>query len=112
MGTEGEHEQDAGGAMKPLKRILIGAWVTLAIGGLCLLACDAIYVRSYGVGFNDAAFFLGNGKFADWPTGERPLYAYFPLGAYGIAACLAAVLLSSLSQEIKRQTNRVLRGTE
>ena len=76
------------------------------------MACDAIYVKRYGVGFNEAAFFLVNGEFADWPTGERPAYAYFPLGVYGIATCVLAVVLFSLWPELKPNSGRILRGTE
>jgi hypothetical protein len=80
--------------------------------GLVIVVTDAIFITRYGVNFNDAAFFLGNGEFVDWPTAERPLYAYFPLAAYGLAAWLLAIVLFSLSPEIKTHSARALRGTE
>ena len=105
-GTRRLHE------MKIAKRILMGLCGVLVVVGLALTTWDAIYFSKYGVGFNDAAFFLGNGEFADWPTGERPAYAYFPLAAYGIAAWFLAVVSFSLWPEFHPFPGRVLRGTE
>jgi hypothetical protein len=98
--------------MTAAKKFLIALCLTLIVAGLSLLACDAIYVANYGVGFNEGAFFLDNGEFVDWPTSERPLYAYFPLGAYGIAACFSAIILFSLSPSFGPHLGRTLRGTE
>jgi len=95
-----------------LKKLHLSASLILVVAGLSIIAADAVYFAKYGVGFNEAAFFLGNGEFVDWATGECPLYAYFPLAAYGIGACLAAIVLFSVSPEIRAHSGRVLRGTE
>ena len=98
--------------MSLLQKLHLSASLILGAAGLCIIAADTVYFTKYGVGFNEAAFFLGNGEFADWPTGERPFYAYFPLAAYGIGACFAAIILFSVSPQIGTYPGRVLRGTE
>jgi hypothetical protein len=98
--------------MPPFKKLHIVLSLLLVATGVVIVVTDLIFITRYGINFNEAAFFLGNGEFVDWPTGERPLYAYLPLAAYGLAAWLLAVLLFSLSPEIKTYPARVLRGTE
>ena len=98
--------------MSLFKKLHIVLSLLLVATGLVIVVTDLIFITRYGVNFNDAAFFLGNGEFVDWPTAERPLYAYFPLAAYGLAAWLLAILLFSLSPEIKTHSARALRGTE
>jgi hypothetical protein len=98
--------------MSLLRKLQILVSVILAIAGLVIVVTDVIYIVRYGVDFNEAAFFLGNGEFVDWPTAERPSYAYFPLAAYGLAAWLVAIVLFTLWPELKAHSGRVLRGTE
>ena len=99
-------------AISSFKKLHLLLSLLLVATGLLIVVTDVIFITRYGINFNDAAFFLVNGEFVDWPTGERPLYANFPLAAYGLAAWLFAILLFSLSPEIKTRSARALRGTE
>jgi hypothetical protein len=98
--------------MSPFKKLHIVLSLLLVPTGVVIVVTDLIFITHYGINFNEAAFFLGNGEFVDWPTGERPLYAYFPLAAYRLAAWLLAILLLSLWPEVKSYPSRTLRGTE
>ena len=98
--------------MSVLKKLQILVSAIFVVAGLVIVVTDVIYIVRYGIDFHEAAFFLGNGEFVDWPTSERPLYAYFPLAAYGLAAWLMAIVLFTMSPETKGHSGRVLRGTE
>jgi hypothetical protein len=98
--------------MSICKKLQLFISVFLIAAGLSAFAFDAVCVAKYGVDFNSAAFFLGNGEFVEWPTDGPPLYARAPLTAYGAAAWLIAILVFSASPEIRTHSGRVLKGTK
>jgi hypothetical protein len=60
--------------------------------GTTILFYDAYFFLHYDADVNDVAAVV-NGGIADWPTGERPLYTFFPAWFYGIVFILIAVVL-------------------
>jgi hypothetical protein len=98
--------------MRLLKKCQLGAALVLLAAGLFVVGADALFIGKYGVDYNSAAFVVGSRDFADWPTGERPLYSYVPAAGYGMAAWLVALLLFTLSPTIREYRGRVRRGTE
>lgn len=65
----------------------------LVFAGTVIVVGDVLFIRRYGVDYNDVAFVTRNDDVVDWPTGERPLYACVPAAGYGFAAWLVAALL-------------------
>jgi hypothetical protein len=91
---------------------LIVSLILLAIG-LAITIYDITVIREFGFDVNDVADIGRNGELADWPTGERPGWAFVPAFVYGIGFCLAAVLvLAPWPEPAKAYRGRVVRGTE
>jgi hypothetical protein len=81
--------------------------------GLFLVIGDGLFIRRHGVDYNDAAFVTRNDEAAEWPTGERPLYACLPAAGYGMGAWLVAALVFVLWPEFgKSYRGAVRRGAE
>jgi hypothetical protein len=79
----------------PFKKLLFFTGFGFLFSGLVVLFWD-IFFWQYGVDYHDVAFFTTNAGFADWPTGERPFYTWYPLYAYSFALWILAALTFAL----------------
>jgi hypothetical protein len=57
--------------------------------GTAVVTLDLSFINSYHADFNDVAGTDGP-WIIEWPTGERPVYANFPLWFYGVVLCFLA----------------------
>lgn len=100
-------------SMRLLKTLSLVVGSILCLIGAIILIGDGLFLWHYGVGFSDAAFVTSDGQVADWPTGERPAWAYLPAATYSLWFFLLGATAFSVSPEIgKEYRGRVCRGTE
>ena len=99
--------------MRFLKAMPLVVGSLLFVVGLFILTGDGLFMWYYGVDFSDAAFVTQDGQVADWPTGERPAWAYFPAASYALGFVLLGATAFSLWPQIRAEDRgRVWRGTE
>src|SRR5262245_33872235 len=99
--------------MRLLKMIPLLAGSLLFLFGAFVLVGDGLFMWHYGVDFSDAAFVTQDGQVADWPTGERPAWAYLPAATYSLGFFLLSATVFALWPEVgKEGRERVWRGTE
>jgi hypothetical protein len=100
-------------AMRLLRNLELTVAAFLILGGAFILVGDILFIDRYGVDYNEVAFVGVTGSTVDWPTGERPLYAYFPAWSYGVVAWLLAAVTLLMWWETRAQGAIVARrGTE
>lgn len=81
--------------------------------GAAIFVGDGLFVWRYGVDFSDAAFVTEDGQVADWPTGERPAWAFLPAATYSLwFVLLGASALAMCPEAGKENRGRVRCGTE
>ncbi len=73
------------------KLAMVFAILLLAIG-LWISGYDLWFIRHFGFDYNDVIY-TGGEDFADWPTGERPLWADLPLYLFVIPIFIAGSLI-------------------
>ena len=97
------------GSLRILCHLLVVSCLLAA--GLIVLA-DTAFIQRYGMDYSDACAVVG-GEVAEWPTGERPLWAYAPAWTYALIPLLAAGVFGALhpSRSVWPET-RQCRGCE
>lgn len=99
--------------MRLSRKLQLTVAMFLLFAGSVVLVGDLLFIRRYGVDYNNVAFVTRNDDVADWPTDERPLYSYVPAAGYGLATWFVAALFLVPWPEIPRGYHgAVRRGTE
>lgn len=98
--------------MRSLRVLPAICGIICLIAALCVVVADTLFVWRYGVDFCDASFITEAGDFADWPTGERPTWAFVPAWFYALPLVLMAAAALAVNPEPggHRRTGR--RGCE
>jgi len=78
--------------MHLFRKLQLTVAMFLVFVGAVIVIGDLLFIRRYGVDYNAVAFVTRSDGVVDWPTGERPLYAYVPAAGYGLAAWFVAAL--------------------
>ena len=95
--------------MRILGKLQLSLVTFFVFVGAIIVVGDLLFIRRYGVDYNDVAFVTRNDDLVDWPTGERPLYAYVPTAGYGLAAWFAAALVLVPWPEIPKSYHGAIR---
>lgn len=99
--------------MRIFRKLQVSLVTFLVFAGALIVVGDLLFIRRYGVDYNDVAFVTRNDDVADWPTGERPLYAHLPAAGYGLVAWfVAALVLVPWPEMPKGHHSAARRGTE
>jgi hypothetical protein len=98
--------------MRALRILPVICGILCLIAALGVFLADLLFIWRYGVDFCDAAFVTEAGDFADWPTGERPGWAFVPAWLYALPLVLVAATALALNPELGGQRNTGYRGCE
>ena len=84
-----------------MRKLLLFVGVGSFVIGTAILLYDFYFFHCYGDDMNNVAV-VQQGKTFDWPTGERPLYAFFPAWFYGVAFALVAAAILTVRAFLPR----------